>query len=292
MKPAKYLFTIAAAMLVVLALAVGCGDPGLDLGTEQQGIVNGQADGNAHPAVGALMVSNPDLFPYGIFYPGCSGTLVYKNAAGDGVFITAGHCVAAINGRVAQGWYTWDDIGVNFAEDPQGQPGVKIVAHSMDFDVPKNGQIENWAADLGVLVLKADSGSALPQPATMAGTGFLDQFSQNERKKSTLVAVGYGASVDFPPAQLYFDDKRQNAQPQYLNIVHHMIKTQQNPAAGNGGSCFGDSGGALLWKDPSGSETLIALTVGGPGLCHSIGMYYRLDEQRPQDFIANVIAGL
>jgi Trypsin len=244
-----------------------------------QAIVFGTADGNSHPEVGGLMVLAPK---YG--FPVCSGTLIDKDSNGRGLYLTAGHCVQAISRLINLGEFTQNHVWVNFNENPHD--GTNVPVKSMyQWLITPSSAIET-RQDMGVLVLQADDPNDLPEPAVLAPVGFLDPFTQRELRASTWVSVGYGGSLLFPPPSIVYRDQRQQATPRYLNLIHYMIKTQQNGPSGSSGGCSGDSGGPLYWVDPdTDEELLVGVTIGGTHQCNSIGLYYRVDSQVAHDFI-------
>jgi secreted trypsin-like serine protease len=67
----------------------------------------------------------------------------------------------------------------------------------------------------------------------------------------------------------------------------------QNQATGDGGTCYGDSGGPAFWKDPKTEiETLVGVTSWGDVPCVASAFNYRVDIADTLDFIADVIADL
>jgi secreted trypsin-like serine protease len=86
---------------------------------------------------------------------------------------------------------------------------------------------------------------------------------------------------------------RQFAESEFQNLHKKSLRLSQNQATGNGGTCFGDSGGPVYWTDPDyGTETLVGVTSWGDAMCVSAGFNYRVDIPETLDFIEDVIAGL
>ncbi|MEP6913071.1 MAG: hypothetical protein ABI923_09965, partial [bacterium] len=67
------------------------------------------------------------------------------------------------------------------------------------------------------------------------------------------------------------------------------IRLSQNPATGNGGTCFGDSGGPNFLT-VNGQQILAAITITGDSVCRSTNVDYRLDTAAAQAFFAYVNA--
>ena len=65
-------------------------------------------------------------------------------------------------------------------------------------------------------------------------------------------------------------------------------------ATGDGGTCYGDSGGPVFWADPEGdgAEILVGISSWGDDPCVASGFYYRVDIPETLDFIDNVIGDL
>jgi hypothetical protein len=66
------------------------------------------------------------------------------------------------------------------------------------------------------------------------------------------------------------------------------IRLSQNPATGDGGTCFGDSGGPNF-LDVNGKRILVATTVTGDTACQSTNVDYRLDTTSARDFIGQFV---
>jgi hypothetical protein len=256
-------------------------------------ITYGQADRNLHPNAGAWMVNWPDgtrdLFG--------SGTLIYKathrDGSATGVFLTAGHITADIQSGIDEGWAEMDYVRINFNPDPLPHPEQDIrVVEVFSFFVPRS-DIGAWD-DVGVAVLKVKKAKDLPEPATLAPVGFLDQFTQSELHESLLVVVGYGATLLRPPAELVYENKRQFSTPKYQKCTDTVVTLQANGPAGNSGWAMNDSGGPLFWKEPrTGRETVIGIDYGVNNVnFNSMAYSYRADTQVVHDFIQAVIDGL
>src|SRR5438093_11835167 len=65
----------------------------------------------------------------------------------------------------------------------------------------------------------------------------------------------------------------------------------QNIHHGDGGTCFGDSGGPTFFVDPSSHvEYIVAVTSWGDTVCKSTNNNYRVDLERSRSFIDDMIA--
>ncbi len=68
-------------------------------------------------------------------------------------------------------------------------------------------------------------------------------------------------------------------------ISAEYLKVSQNEAQGKGGTCFGDSGGPVLYGD-----TILAVTsFGSNSNCAGVGYYNRVDTPDALDFINSLL---
>jgi hypothetical protein len=249
---------------VVPALAITWGEPDTE-----------------HTNVGAMVV---EFAEYGRIQM-CSGTLIHPR-----VFLTAGHCTA--------GWteeYDIDAFWVNFDEDALNLSTLleveKVVTHP-DF---RWGPMSN-PHDVGALILAEPAEGITPEP--LPDEGFLDNLEENgllkkgqDRAKFTI--VGYGGTLYWPPPRVIYEDKRQSSVSEHQVLLKSWLRMSQNQATGDGGSCYGDSGGPAFYRDPdTGDETLVGITSWGDVPCVATGFNYRVDIPDTLDFIDGVIAGL
>ena len=70
-----------------------------------------------------------------------------------------------------------------------------------------------------------------------------------------------------------------------------LLYTSQNPATGDAGGCYGDSGGPLFHIDQEGVEFQVAIASSGDPNCRANGFSTRTDTANAIDFIACVQAG-
>ncbi len=239
-------------------------------------ITFGVPDGNAHPYVGSV-IGTVEVSP-GEFesYQWCSGTLISPT-----VFVTASHCFSG-----------FDDVTftVTFAPviDADGDglvdASVALLSGAAHVNPLYSTGGANNTYDVAVFVLDA------PRPgpyATLAPTGFLDTQSA---KRATYTTVGYGTVRDDKTGgqhALELGTERLHATQTINSVTNSWVTFSMNPSTGNGGTCYGDSGGPHLYD---GSSVLVALTVTGDRWCRSTDKDYRLDTTDAQSFIASFLA--
>lgn len=254
---ARRALAAAAAALVSLVLAAPGG-----------AITFGQPDDGAHPYVGALVVAFPDGRRDWI----CTGTLVAPT-----VFLTAAHCLDEEKQRV---WVTFEadaDVGI---EKGRLVPGT---AHGHPL-YGTGGQDD--AHDLAVVVLDR---VVRTTPAQLPQAGLLDRV---ELDSQTFTAVGYGGVREtktggFGP--IYYDGVRRYALQTFMSITNAWLSLSMQPSTGDGGTCYGDSGGPHFLGGVT-SRLVVSITITGDSACRATDKTYRLDTQPARDFLDDYVA--
>jgi V8-like Glu-specific endopeptidase len=226
-------------------------------------ITYGQPDGDLHPEVGALV----GHFSSGT-YPYCSGTLIAPN-----VFLTAAHC----------------DLGTSrvfVTFDSEFGSKSKLLAGTYYAD-PLYNQAQDDPHDIAVVVL--DSAVKNIAPARLPAAGSLRALTVN----APFTSVGYGGQepVNGPggPVIGYLDTREYSIGS--LDAVNPAwLRLSQNIHTGDGGTCYGDSGGPNF-IGASRTETNIVggTTITGDSLCKATNVIYRLDTQPARSFLARFV---
>ena len=227
-------------------------------------ITYGQADGNKHPEVGALVGTfSSGTFPY------CSGTLISPT-----VFLTAAHC----------------DIGrsrVFVTFDSAFTSKSKTVAGTYYPD-PLYNQAQSDPHDIAVVVLdKPVSGVT---PARLPAAGSMASLAVG----APFTSVGYGGQepVNQPggPVIAYLDTREYVTGS--LNAVNPAwLRLSQNIATGDGGTCYGDSGGPNFVGASRGETNVIGgTTITGDSLCKATNVIYRTDTESARAFLGQFVA--
>jgi len=240
---------------------------------------------NTYSNVGAFIVQSPT----GEIFPICSGTLITPN-----VFLTASHCTQFFTNTLAPQGYT---AYVSFDKSiPFGNltcTKTKLLAVQYVVTNPNFNQSQSDSGDIGVLTLQSNVRGITP--ATLPTCGLLDQLvAQNGLKNAVFTAVGYGLQNRVVGGGVpYFQDvnpiPRMFAFSSFNSLNGGYIRLSQNPATGNGGTCFGDSGGPNF-LNVNGQQILAAITITGDSVCRSTNVDYRLDTPSAQAFFAYVNA--
>jgi secreted trypsin-like serine protease len=226
-------------------------------------ITYGTDDGNLHPEVGAL-VGN---FSSGT-YPYCSGTLIAPN-----VFLTAAHC----------------DLGttrVFVTFDGKFSSKSKLLSGTYYAD-PLYNQAQDDPHDIAVVVL--DSTVKGLTPARLPAAGSLGTLSVN----APFTSVGYGGQepVNQPggPVIAYLDT-REYVNGSLNSINPAWLRLSQNIHTGDGGTCYGDSGGPnFLGASRTETNIVAGTTITGDSLCKATNVIYRLDTDSARAFLSRFV---
>jgi len=122
-------------------------------------------------------------------------------------------------------------------------------------------------------------------PATLPEADSLSSLPGDQQ----FVSVEYGAyEVTNDPGghQYLYDDVRQYATGTLNAINKTWLRISMNPSTGNGGTCYGDSGGPNFLGN---TGTIVAITITGDAVCRSTNVVYRLDTESARDFLDDYV---
>ena len=252
----RRLFAAGIAATALLVLATGAG-----------AITNGAPDGNGHPEVGALLAQQ--AFSDGTWEE-CSGTLISPT-----VFLTAEHCDEGVS-RVAVTFdssYTYP-TGTTYWGTWHGDPNYN--------------KTNSNPQDLAVVVL--DNPVTGIQPARLPAAGSLSGLTGSQR----FTSVGYGAqSVTSGKGgkTFHYADVRYVATGTLNAVTPSWLRISQNASTGNGGTCYGDSGGPnFLGAGASETNIVAGTTISGDTPCRSTNVDYRLDTPSARSFLGQFVS--
>jgi Trypsin len=250
--------TIAALAAVASLLAFG---------DTAAAVVYGEPDGNDHPNVGALLA--PQAYSDGT-WASCSGTLISPT-----VYLTAAHCDWGLS-RMAvtfdsvydadtgkEYWGTWyaDPLFRGGQDDPHD---IAVVV----FDKPVKGIT----------------------PARLPTAGSLSNLASNQ----AFTSVGYGAqsvTIDHGPTFHYADIRYVATSDTLFAINKAWLRISMNPTLGDGGTCYGDSGGPnFLGAGRTETNIVAATTITGDFMCRATNVVYRLDTGSARSFLARFVS--
>jgi Trypsin len=248
-----------------LALLCGALVAALGLSASASAIVYGTPDGNRHPAAGALLA--PTAYSDGTWVT-CSGTLVSER-----VFVTAAHCDWGLS-RMAVTFDSSYDLrtGKTYWGTWHADPGY-------------SGK-QSDPRDLAVVVL--DKPVKGITPARLPRAGSLGSLAPGTR----FTSVGYGAqsvTIDKGPT-FHYEDTRFVSVGTLTTFTPAWLKISMNPAKGDGGTCYGDSGGPnFLGAGATETNIVAATTITGDAMCRATNVVYRLDTPSARSFLGQFL---
>ena len=180
-------------------------------------ITNGTADGNRHPSVGGLV--SPTQYSDGTWIY-CSGTLISPT-----VFLTAAHC--ATDGELSRSRST--------------PPMRRVTPSTRGRSRPTRSTTSRRATRT-----TSPSSSSTAPCAASRPPGSRRRLALEPLGHQQFTSVGYGAyEVTNGPGghQYLYDDVRMVATGTLNATTKSWLRISMNPSTGNGGTCYGDSGG-------------------------------------------------
>ena len=226
-------------------------------------ITNGSPDGEGHPNVGALVASkaySDGLWVY------CSGTLISPT-----VFLTAAHCYDENTNRAR----------VSFSS--AYQDGDRVYEGTFYGD-PQYNQSQGDTHDIAVVVL--DRTVRGITPAKLPKAGSLSKLGKNQK----FTSVGYGAYevTNEPGGHHYlYNDVRGVATGTFNTLTQSWLKISMNPSHGDGGTCYGDSGGPNFLGT---TDIIAGTTITGDAICRSTNVTFRTDTASARGFLGQYVA--
>jgi hypothetical protein len=230
--------------------------------TTAQAVTNGAPDGNAHPAVGALVADQ--VFSDGT-WTYCSGSLISPT-----VFLTAAHCGddgSRVRVTFSGAYHDGDTVYAGTFHANPAYPGKAGDPH-----------------DMAVVVLD-DTVTGIT-PVRLPAAGSLSGL----RHGRSIVGAGYGAyavtSGKGGGHQFLYDDVRRDATGTLDSVTKTWLRIAEKTSQGSGGGCFGDSGGPNFL---AGTNIEAATTITGDSVCKSTNTAYRLDTASARSFLKQYV---
>jgi hypothetical protein len=221
----------------------------------------------------------------------CSGTMI-----DDDTFLTAGHCTTdwpadvrfyvSLDQDVQAGL---DAAAARYPGDPAAQAaavGVQGTAHT---DPAYPGPSSD-PHDIAVIELPAQRMKARWSftPATLPTAGQFGALGPQGLNSTDWFVAGYGTqeAVNGPGGQTHPGGGVRMKAPVTFNALNDAwIRLGMTAPQGNGGACYGDSGGPNF-AVVAGRTVLAATTITGDTPCYATNVTYRLDTPGARAFLS------
>lgn len=275
-------------------------------------ITYGEPDAGEHPYVGFMIFFDPSE-------PGwfsCSGTLLDADT-----FLTAGHCTYGVgtegepvldpDGEVVTSggtdvWVTFDDTEVLAgwparADYPTEEALYEARSAWLDanpdftsgtaYAHPEYDNFARFPVNYDVGVVELVEGVQMQTYGELAALGTAEVLAGETgrgRNEALVESVGYGVQAIQPrPME---EDTRYKSTSRIVEVNGSIARggnlhtlNNPSPVGGQGGTCFGDSGGPVLVNNTN--EVLAVVSFGFSGTCHGADYSWRVDTQDSYDFI-------
>jgi hypothetical protein len=272
----RRLVGVLAAVLALVAM----------IGTPAGAITGNFVKDFEHPYVGLVVFYDK----HGEFVHRCSGSLLTPI-----VFLTAGHCTDASAGVVSARVYFEQDAGANYDPETEldrttGYPDY-CAKGTRDVCAPSH-QLYNYGFsdfagfpnthDVGLVIL--DRPIHVEEYGILAAPGTLDELaSRLGKNRVTFTVSGYGVSRTNPAQELSLRE-RLMATVTLVNLHNALtsgfnVQLSANPGGGRGGTCFGDSGGPILYGGPRSDLIVGVNSFVENWTCGGVTWAYRTDTR-------------
>ena len=224
-------------------------------------ITNGTPDGTGHPSTGGLV--SPTQYSDGTWLY-CSGTLISPT-----VFLTAAHC--AEDG---------ERVGVTF------DPATRTATRST---TARSRPTRSTRAAPATATTSPSSCSTGDQGHHAGAAARGRSRCPASPRHAEFTSVGYGAYevTNEPGGHRYlYDDVRMVATGTLNAVNKTWLRISMNASTGNGGTCYGDSGGPNFLGT---SNVIAAITITGDAVCRSTNVDYRLDTESARAFLGQYV---
>jgi len=262
-----------------------------------QAITNGSFDeDNFFSNVGTFVIQGTQGGP---ILPYCSGTLIAPD-----VFLTAAHCTWGFPENAmtetVRAAVCFDNL-IPYSSKTDLTKTHLIYATHLFINPRFNQQRLNDSGDFSILLLPEGSTSGIT-PAVLPTEGLLDELAADKRlHDAVLTAVGYGEHERVlsggPPTHLTPRPflpplpnplPRKFAFPGFHALTGGYLMLSQNPATGDGGQCYGDSGGPDF-LEVDGQLVLVGIVNGTDPTCHALNLASRLDTESVREFLGQYV---
>ena len=265
------------AALTALAMLAACADGTAPASERPHLIVNGYPAGSLYPSVGALLfdynrdgkINGDDLT--------CTGSLIAPT-----VFLTAAHCVVSPDTPAGSQFY------VSFASDLYAKSIKVIAATGFTYDA-RYGHDQANLNDLALIFLPSGSTKGLTS-LQLPAAGELDRLAAHGGLANEMfVNVGYGTSATRTGSPSFsYDGVKKYSYSEFMGLQPTWLGLLMNSSAtGEGGDCYGDSGGPKFLA--GNSRTIYATVTTGDYPCRATTWDWRLDTPEARSFLGRYV---
>ena len=243
--------------------------------TSAQAITFGVPDEGEHPNVGSFIGESIDPETGDtLLFQLCTGTLIAED-----VVLSASHCFAGLPDSITAVHFTLDEV---IDADRDGLVDDVDLLSGTPVTHPLYGHRANNTYDIAVFLLDAAVTDVEPAPLAPAHT--LDRTGLRDE---TFTAVGYGtvrSSIRQGPQGFEAGWRREKADQELLSVTKAWVTLSMNPSTGNGGTCYGDSGGPHFLNG-----LVVSITVTGDAMCKATDKTYRVDTPWARQFLSQFV---
>lgn len=246
--------------------------------TSAHAITFGVPDAGEHPSVGSLVgeFTDPDTGDTTLFQL-CTGTLIAED-----VVLSASHCFSGLPPVITDITFTLDET-IDSDRDGDVDADVELLTGTPVVHPLYGSGGQGNPYDIGVFLLDVPVTDV--EPAELASAGAFDEAGLRDE---TFTAVGYGTvrtSIRKGPQGFGVGWRREKADQALLSVTKAWATLSMNPATGNAGTCYGDSGGPHFLGDE-----VVSITVTGDAMCKATDKTYRVDTTWAREFLSQFVS--
>ncbi|MFF8812147.1 trypsin-like serine protease [Streptomyces pactum] len=221
----------------------------------------------------------------------CSGTMV-----DSGTFLTAAHCTTDWPENVRFHVSLDQDVQAGLdraAEQHPGDPAAVARAVAVPGTAHSHPAYPGPASDThDIAVVEVDPAAMKARwsftPATLPAAGLFDRLGPQGLNGAGFTVAGYGTqeAQRGPGGHTHPGGGVRMKAPTTFNALNDAwIRLSMTAPQGNGGACYGDSGGPNF-ATVNGERLLVSTTITGDTPCYATNVTYRLDTPGARAFLA------